>query len=376
MTGVRLSVVVPCFNEEASVERLHTAVNAAVAELSDVEIEVVYVDDGSSDGTLVALRRLAAADPTVRYTSLSRNFGKEAAMLAGLERATGDAVVIMDADLQHPPRLLPDMVALYRQGFDQVIARRDRRGDRFVRMLASRSFYRMVNWWIDVRLLDGAGDFRLLSRLAVDAVLAMPEYNRFSKGLFSWIGFRTVVVAHRNESRQAGRSRWTFGKLFNYAFDGLLSFNNRPLRLAIYGGLFLTLIAVVYMAWVVADAVSKGIDVPGYTTIIVSVIGLGGIQMTILGVVGEYIGRIYYETKRRPHYLVQETEDLVTEGGEAPRVPDQPAVRPAERIRRGGPAREDLRRYRSLRRAAGESVTDDPAAAVRSPRRDGATDPA
>ncbi|WP_422733210.1 glycosyltransferase family 2 protein [Micromonospora sp. WMMD558] len=324
MTDVRLSVVVPCYNEEASVERLHAAVTAAIAELSDVDLEMVYVDDGSADGTLAALRRLAAADPSVCYTSLSRNFGKEAAMLAGLERASGDAVVIIDADLQHPPRLLPHMVALYRQGFDQVIARRDRHGDRLLRMLASRSFYRLVNWWIDVRLLDGAGDFRLLSRLAVDAVLAMPEYNRFSKGLFSWIGFRTVVVAHRNESRRAGRSRWTFGTLFNYAFDGLLSFNNRPLRLAIYGGLSLTLIAVVYMAWVVADAVSKGIDVPGYTTIIVSVIGLGGLQMTILGVIGEYIGRIYYETKRRPHYLVQETEDLS--------------------------------RQRPLRRAAGESV--------------------
>jgi hypothetical protein len=214
----------------------------------------------------------------------------------------------------------------------------------------------VVNWWIDVRLLDGAGDFRLLSRLAVDAVLAMPEYNRFSKGLFSWIGFRTVVVAHRNESRQAGRSRWTFGKLFNYAFDGLLSFNNRPLRLAIYGGLFLTLLAVVYMAWVVEDAISRGIDVPGYTTTIISVIGLGGIQMTILGVIGEYIGRIYYETKRRPHYLVQETEDLITETGDAPRVPAQPAARSAERLRQGGPAREDLTRHRSLRRAAGESV--------------------
>ncbi|RKN45385.1 glycosyltransferase [Micromonospora endolithica] len=347
---MRLSLVVPCFNEEDSVERLHAAVTAACAELSDVEVEIVYVDDGSQDGTLAALRRLAAADPTVGYTSLSRNFGKEAAMLAGLERATGDAVVIMDADLQHPPRLLPEMVALYRQGFDQVIARRDRRGDRFLRTVASRSFYRLVNWWIDVRLLDGAGDFRLLSRLAVDAVLAMPEYNRFSKGLFSWIGFRTVVVAHRNESRQSGRSRWTLGKLFNYAFDGLLSFNNRPLRLAIYGGLFLTLLAVVYMAWVVEDALSRGIDVPGYTTTIISVIGLGGIQMTILGVIGEYIGRIYYESKRRPHYLVQETEALLTRTDGAPRVPARPVDRPAT------PAREDLPRHRSLRRAAEESV--------------------
>ncbi|WLS43496.1 glycosyltransferase family 2 protein [Micromonospora profundi] len=341
MTTMRLSVVVPCFNEEESVERLHESVTAALADLSDVEIEVVYVDDGSEDGTLAALRRLAAADPTVCYTSLSRNFGKEAAMLAGLQRATGDAVVIMDADLQHPPRLLPEMVALYRQGFDQVIARRDRRGDRFIRMVASRSFYRVVNWWIDVRLQDGAGDFRLLSRLAVDAILAMPEYNRFSKGLFSWIGFRTVVVAHQNETRQTGKSRWTLSKLFNYAFDGLLSFNNRPLRLAIYGGLFLTLIAVAYMAWVVADAIEKGIDVPGYTTIIVSVIGLGGIQMMILGVIGEYIGRIYYETKRRPHYLVQETERLAAEAGEGPRLPTQHAARSTEAGRRAVPVPED-----------------------------------
>ncbi|MEV0155471.1 glycosyltransferase family 2 protein [Micromonospora sp. NPDC050686] len=359
MTTMRLSVVVPCFNEEASVERLHQTVRDALAELTDVDIEVVYVDDGSEDGTLAALRRLAAADPVVCYTSLSRNFGKEAAMLAGLERATGDAVVIMDADLQHPPRLLPEMVALYRQGFDQVIARRDRRGDRFVRMVASRSFYRVVNWWIDVRLLDGAGDFRLLSRLAVDAVLAMPEYNRFSKGLFSWIGFRTAVVAHHNETRQAGRSRWTFSKLFNYAFDGLLSFNNRPLRLAIYGGLFLTLIAVAYMTWVVADAIEKGIDVPGYTTIIVSVIGLGGIQMMILGVIGEYIGRIYYETKRRPHYLVQETEHLVTEAGGVPRLPARPAARSTERGQRAAPARENPTRRRSPRRAAEDSMTGD-----------------
>ncbi|MFD6611708.1 glycosyltransferase family 2 protein [Micromonospora chalcea] len=356
---MRLSVVVPCFNEEESVERLHEMLSTALAELPDVDVEVVYVDDGSEDGTLAALRRLAAADPTVCYTSLSRNFGKEAAMLAGLHRATGDAVVIMDADLQHPPRLLPEMVALYRQGFDQVIARRDRRGDRFIRMVASRSFYRLVNWWIDVRLLDGAGDFRLLSRLAVNAILAMPEYNRFSKGLFSWIGFRTVVVAHRNESRQAGRSRWTFGKLFNYAFDGLLSFNNRPLRLAIYGGLFLTLIAVGYMAWVVADAVEKGIDVPGYTTIIVSVIGLGGIQMMILGVIGEYIGRIYYETKRRPHYLVQETERPVPETGGPPRLPNQRAAWSTDRGPRAAPAWEDPSRDASRRPAGGEAMSGD-----------------
>lgn len=304
---MRLSVVVPCFNEEASVDRLHSAVTLAVQALA-ADVEIVFVDDGSDDGTLAALRELAARDSSVKYTSLSRNFGKEAAMLAGLERATGDAIVIMDADLQHPPHLLPRMVELYEQGYDQVIACRDRRGDQFFRTLASRAFYRMVNKLVDVQLVDGAGDFRLLSRRAVDAILSLPEYNRFSKGIYSWIGFNTVVFAYTNESRQGGRSKWTFGKLFNYALDGMLSFNNRPLRLAIYGGLALTLLAVAYMTWVVLSAMVRGIDMPGYTTIIVSVIGLGGIQMMLLGIIGEYVGRLYYEAKRRPHYLAKETE--------------------------------------------------------------------
>lgn len=304
---MRLSVVVPCFNEEASVDRLHSAVTLAVESLT-ADVEIVFVDDGSSDGTLAALRELATRDSSVKYTSLSRNFGKEAAMLAGLERATGDAIVIMDADLQHPPHLLPRMVELYEQGYDQVIACRDRRGDQLFRTLASRAFYRMVNRLVDVQLVDGAGDFRLLSRRAVDAILSLPEYNRFSKGIYSWIGFNTVVFAYTNESRQGGQSKWTFGKLFNYALDGLLSFNNRPLRLAIYGGLALTLLAVAYMTWVVVSAMVRGIDMPGYTTIIVSVIGLGGIQMMLLGIIGEYIGRLYYEAKRRPHYLAKETE--------------------------------------------------------------------
>ncbi|WP_353850576.1 glycosyltransferase family 2 protein [Solwaraspora sp. WMMA2056] len=331
---MRLSVVVPCFNEEASLVPLHTAVSAALAALPDIDVEYVYVDDGSTDATLARLRELATGDPSVRYLALSRNFGKESAMLAGLDRADGDAVIVMDADLQHPPRLLPDMVALYRQGYDQVIACRDRRGDRFVRTVASRAFYRLMNRWVDVQLLDGAGDFRLLSRRAVQALRTMPEYNRFSKGLYSWIGFNTVVFAYPNEARAGGGgSRWSLRSLLNYAFDGLLSFNNRPLRSAIYAGMGLTVIAVAYAAWVVAAALIRGIDAPGYTTIIVSVIGLGGIQMMILGVIGEYIGRIYYETKRRPHYLVMESNSDVGAASAGPAVypaPRRPAADPAE----------------------------------------------
>ena len=338
LTPLRLSVVVPCFNEEKSLAQLHTAVAAALAALPEVEVEYIYIDDGSSDGTLAQLRLLAAADPAVRYLALSRNFGKESAMLAGLDRASGDAVIVMDADLQHPPRLLPDMIALFRQGYDQVIACRDRRGDRFVRTVASRAFYRLMNRWVDVRITDGAGDFRLLSRRAVDALRAMPEYNRFSKGLYSWIGFSTVVFAYPNEARADGGSRWSLRGLLNYAFDGLLSFNNRPLRSAIYAGMGLTFIAVAYAAWVVAAALIRGIDAPGYTTIIVSVIGLGGIQMMILGVIGEYIGRIYYETKRRPHYLVMDAGPPAAAADETVRPYPQPARSTAPLAQQRGPA--------------------------------------
>ncbi|WP_347403633.1 glycosyltransferase family 2 protein [Solwaraspora sp. WMMD406] len=335
---MRLSVVVPCFNEEDSVTRLHEAVVTAVAAVPEVDVEFVYVDDGSTDGTLERLRQLAAAHPGVRYVALSRNFGKESAMLAGLDHATGDAIIMMDADLQHPPRLLPDMIALFRQGYDQVIACRDRRGDRFVRTVASRAFYRVMNRWVDVQLLDGAGDFRLLSRRAVDALRAMPESNRFSKGLYSWIGFHTVVFAYPNESRAGGGSRWTLRSLLNYALDGLLSFNDRPLRSAIYAGMGLTFVAVAYAVWVVATALIRGIDAPGYTTIIVSVIGLGGIQMMILGVIGEYIGRIYYETKRRPHYLVKESE-AVPPAAASPVPRQYGAVPPPGEPGRPGPSR-------------------------------------
>jgi polyisoprenyl-phosphate glycosyltransferase len=304
----RLSIVVPCFNEEESLERLHAAVHEAMAAAPGWTVEFVFVDDGSSDGTLQVLRRLAARDDQMRYTSFSRNFGKEAAMLAGLRRATGDAVVILDADLQHPPRLLPRMLDLHQQGYDQVVARQDRQGEHPVRKMAAHVFYRTVNRWIDVRLDDGAGDFRLLSRRAVDAVLAMPESNRFAKGLFSWIGFDTAELPFTHEHRQNGASKWTPRQLLNYAFDGLLSFNDKPLRAAIYAGLLLTFIAVAYSLWVVANAVMYGVDVPGYTTIIVAVIGMGGFQAALLGLIGEYVGRIYHETKRRPHYLVQERE--------------------------------------------------------------------
>jgi polyisoprenyl-phosphate glycosyltransferase len=303
---MRLSLVVPCYNEAEVIDRFHEAVSQDLA-ATGRPYEIVYVDDGSDDGTLDAMVKLADADPSVRYLSFSRNFGKESAMLAGLRYATGDAVIIMDADLQHPPELIGRMLELYERGFDQVIARRNRVGDPATRTLFARAYYWLINKWADVELVDGVGDFRLLSRRAVDGLLELGEYNRFSKGLFAWIGYESILFEYENVKQPERKSRWTFRRLVEYGLDGLLSFNNRPLRLAIYVGLLLTAVAAAYAVWVIAVAVLRGVEMPGYVTLIAAITGLGGLQMVMLGVMGEYIGRIYYETKKRPHYLLKQT---------------------------------------------------------------------
>jgi len=328
---MRLSLVVPCYNEEAVLARFHEVVRAETAGIAD-EIELVFVDDGSSDGTLELLKKISAQDAEAKYVSFSRNFGKESAMLAGLKRASGDAVIIIDADLQHPPELLGRMVALHKQGFDQVIAQRDREGDKMVRSAVSRLYYKLINKMVDVKLVNGVGDFRLLSRRAVDSLLSMPEYNRFSKGLFAWIGFDAVTFHYKNAVREAGETKWSFRRLLNYGVDSLLSFNNKPLRLAIYLGFLFFSISFAYMVWIIVAAILEGRSAnhaPGYVTTIAAIVGIGGLQMFTVGVIGEYVGRIYYEVKQRPHYLVKETEagplrhqsDILAISG------DQPAAR-------------------------------------------------
>lgn len=304
-----ISIVAPCYNEEDILERFHEEVQRVADDLLPLghDMEFVYVDDGSRDRTLAVLERLADRDPRVRYVSFSRNFGKEAALLAGLRHASGDSVVVMDADLQHPPRLIRRMVELCEQGHDQVIARRTRTGDRITRTLTARLYYRLVNRLVDVELVDGVGDFRLLSRRVVDAVLALTEYNRFSKGLFAWVGFPSTTLGYENTVREAGRSSWNLRGLLNYGLDGLLSFNNRPLRAALWLGMGLLLCAGLYTAWIVGAALVHGVQTPGYVTIITAVTALAGVQMVMLGVIGEYTGRIYYEVKQRPHFLVKAT---------------------------------------------------------------------
>ncbi|MCX5338052.1 MULTISPECIES: glycosyltransferase family 2 protein [unclassified Streptomyces] len=304
-----ISIVAPCYNEEDVLERFHEEVQKVAEELLPLghDVEFVYVDDGSRDRTLAVLEGLAGQDPRVRYVSFSRNFGKEAALLAGLRHASGDSVVVMDADLQHPPELIKRMVDLRAQGYDQVIARRTRTGDRMTRTLTARLYYRLVNRLVDVELVDGVGDFRLLSRRVVDAVLNLTESNRFSKGLFAWVGFPGTTFEYTNALRAHGRSSWSMRGLLNYGLDGLLSFNNRPLRAALYLGMGLLLCAGLYTAWIVGAALVHGVETPGYVTIVTAVTGLAGVQMVMLGVIGEYTGRIYYEVKGRPHFLVKAT---------------------------------------------------------------------
>ncbi|MFF6905948.1 glycosyltransferase [Streptomyces sp. NPDC012389] len=319
MNSLQLSVVVPCFNEAEVLDAFHSAL-LTVLEGLGAPFEICYVDDGSGDTTRELLATLALRDERVHYTAFSRNFGKEAAMLAGLRMSRGAAVVIMDADLQHPPELIPRMLELHRHGYDQVIPRRDRAGEGVVRSTLSHTYYALVRRCMDVELIDGSGDFRLLSRRAVESVLSLPESNRFSKGIFSWIGFDTVSFRYRNSERVAGRSKWGSRRLLNYGIDGLLSFNNRPLRLAIYTGFWVFVSALAYALWTVVNVVLHGADTPGYATLLTAVVALSGIQLVTLGVIGEYVGRIYHEAKHRPPYVVRET-DATCRTRPEPRLP-------------------------------------------------------
>lgn len=228
-------------------------------------------------------------------------------MLAGLEYITGDCVVIMDVDLQHPPELIPEMIKHYEEGYDQVIEKRNRKGGNKYRTWATKLYYKLVNKLIDVELVDGVGDFRLLSRKAVDSILAMKEYNRFSKGIFSWIGFKQKTIQYENQSRVAGETKWSFKSLLSYGIDGIISFNDKPLRVCFVIGCSLIMISLIYIVFLLVQILISGIDVPGYFTTIASIMIIGGVQLVFIGVLGEYIGKIYYEVKKRPHFIVDES---------------------------------------------------------------------
>ena len=301
-----ISAVLPCYNEEKVLSLTYGELSEELRKITD-DYEMIFVDDGSRDGTRGLLKEFAESDAYVKYISFSRNFGKESAMLAGLRYSSGEYTVIMDSDLQHTPELIAQMLAYGRQGYDQVIAQRNRDGDKKLGSFMARAYYRLVDRLIDVELTDGIGDFRMLSRKALDSLLTMNEYNRFSKGLFSWIGFREKIIEYQNRSRAAGESKWSFRSLVRYGVDGVLSFNNKPLRFCIFIGAFAIIISLLYVMFLFFGIVFKGIDLPGYFTTIFTICFFGGVQLISIGIIGEYVGRIYYEVKRRPHYLVDET---------------------------------------------------------------------
>ncbi len=303
-----LSIIVPCYNESAVIEEFHSRIMEEMKGLDcKYDYEIIYVNDGSRDDTQLKLRKFAENSRNVKYLCFSRNFGKESAMLAGLEYVGGDCTVVIDADLQHPPELIHQMIQKYEEGFDQVIARRNRKGDTFKNRMCARTYYKLVNKMIDVKLTDGAGDFRLLSRAAVDAVISLKEANRFSKGLFSWIGFNETYIVYENRKRVRDESKWTFKNLLKYAVDGVVSFNIQPLRMCVYMGVTLLLLSMAYLIYLFISIMMHGIDVPGYFTTIAMISVIGGVQLISLGIIGEYVGRIYAEVKNRPAYIIADT---------------------------------------------------------------------
>ncbi len=306
-----LSVVVPCYNEEAVLPVFYQEVTKIATQMEkEVEFEFVFVDDGSSDGTLAEIEKLAASDKRVRFVSFSRNFGKEAGLLAGLEYAKGDFVATMDADLQDPPSLLPRMYDYVRDGeYDCVGTRRvNRAGEPPIRSFFARIFYKLINKMSKIEMVDGARDFRLMSRQMVNAIISMPEYNRYSKGLFSFVGFKTKWLEYENVQRAAGETHWSFWKLFVYAIDGICAFSTVPLVVAAVLGLVFCLVAFIMVIIIVVKTIIYGDPVGGWPSMICVVLMMGGLQLLALGVIGEYLAKMYLETKRRPVYIVRKTE--------------------------------------------------------------------
>lgn len=299
------SVVVPCYNEADGVDEFHRRISAVMAALG-VSWEVVYVNDGSFDATLLRLEALHRAHPEVALVNLSRNFGKEIALTAGLDHARGAAIIVIDADLQDPPEVIPALVEGWREGFDIVYAqRRVREGESWLKKATAAGFYRFMQRLGRVQLPPDTGDFRLISRRAADALLTLREHHRFMKGLFAWVGFPSKAVLYDRASRHAGSSSWNYWKLWNFALEGITGFTVLPLKLATYLGLIVALFAVTYGGVIIIRTVLFGNPVPGYPSLMAVVLFLGGAQLITLGVIGEYLGRVFNETKQRPLYLVE-----------------------------------------------------------------------
>ncbi len=307
-----VTLIVPCYNEEASLPIFYEAVCKVARELQEgYELSLLLVNDGSRDGTLEVMKHLAAQDSRVHYISFSRNFGKEAAMYAGFCNAKGDYIAVIDADMQDPPSLLPQMLGILEEGeYDSVATRRvTRDGEPPIRSWFARMFYRIMSTISDADIVDGARDFRLMKREMVQAIVAMGEYNRFSKGIFGWIGFRTKWLPFKNVERVAGETKWSFWSLFKYSIDGIVNFSQAPLSIASLTGLFFTLIAFFMILFIIVRKILFGDPVAGWASTICVILFIGGIQLMCMGIIGQYLAKTYLEVKKRPHFIVAKSSD-------------------------------------------------------------------
>ena len=304
----RIDIVVPCYNEQEVLRAFYEETSKVVNELTDYEFTYLLVDDGSKDNTIVIMKELAKAHEEVKYISFSRNFGKEAGMYAGLKHSTGDYVIIMDADLQHPPKMIPDMIAGVEEGYDCCAARRvSREGESKLRSWFSQMYYKISNKMTDVEMPQNAVDYRIMSRDMVDSILSLSEVERFSKGIFAWVGYETKWIPYENVERTMGTTKWSFWGLFKYALSGITSFSIAPLRMVAGMGFAIFVIACLYMLFIVGEYFIFGIDVPGYATIMCVLLFLGGIIELSVGIIGEYVAHIYMEAKDRPIFIVRQT---------------------------------------------------------------------
>lgn len=304
-----LSAIIPCYNEEENIRYFYEEFkkNQSFFDSKGLDYELIYVDDGSKDRTVQEVKKLHQRDERVVLVSFSRNFGKEAAMYAGLQNAKGDYVAIMDADLQDPPSLLPEMFAYIEEGYDQVATRRvTRKGEPIVRSWFARRFYGLINRFSKTEIVDGSRDFRLMTRQVVTSILQVTEYNRFSKGLFSWVGYQTKWLDFENVERKYGQTKWNFWSLFHYALDGIVAYSTVPLALASFLGVLFCLLAFIFLLFIVIRKLAFGDPTPGWASTISIILFIGGLQLLCMGIIGQYLSKTYLETKHRPIYLIRE----------------------------------------------------------------------
>jgi len=306
---VKISLVVPVYNEEDTIMVFYTAVRNCNV-LAEYSVEILFVNDGSVDNTPKIAAALANSDSLVRVINFSRNFGKESALMAGIEYASGDAVVPIDVDLQDPIEVIPQLIEKWQQGVDVVLAKRvDRSSDSYLKRRSAEVFYKVNNYLSDTKIEENVGDFRLMSRQVVEAIKILPERKLFMKGLLSWVGFKTDIVKYEREERVAGTTKFNGWKLWNFAIEGITSFSTVPLRVWTYLGLIIAIISLIYSFWMILDKLIWGNPVPGYPSLITAILFLGGVQLIGIGVIGEYVGRIYMETKNRPRYIIKSIID-------------------------------------------------------------------